>query len=264
MNHINKTSPSVAIITSTLGRASLEQSILSVQQQSYPCVHYVFVDGAEYAATAEQILRKYPDVKAMYLPCNTGKNGWDNSYINAASAYLVKEDIICYVDDDNTLAPHHVQSIVQTFQNHACDYVYSLRYLMNSAGQIISPDHVISVGELPRENVQREFVTRYQEKAFLTKIEIPEPLIDTNCYAFPRALAMHLSPVWARSYLQNDLKVFRYLREQGFKGQCTHQYSVNYLFNPRTIIGGVFDALKPKLGDELAALAVEQILVQLN
>lgn len=256
--------PTVAVITPSLARASLEQTILSVQQQSYPCTHYVFIDGKEYHAEAQKILAKYPDVQAVFLPNNTGKNGWDNSYINAASAYLIKEDIVCYLDDDNIFTPNHIQSVVETFQHFPCDYVYSLRHLMNRAGNIICQDNVISVGELPRENIQREFITRYQDKAFKTTIEIPEPLIDTNCYAFTRELALTLAPVWARSHLQNDLKVFRYLREQGFKGQCTYEYSVNYLFNPRTIIGGVFDALAPKLGETLAESALEQILLQLN
>ena len=68
------TQPSVAIITSTIGRAELEQTILSVQNQSYSCKHYVFVDGEIFWHKAKAILDKYPNVIPIYLPMNTGKN----------------------------------------------------------------------------------------------------------------------------------------------------------------------------------------------
>ncbi|MDK4683680.1 glycosyltransferase [Kingella negevensis] len=66
------TNPTVAIITATIGRAELERAIQSVAAQTHPCTHYVFVDGKQHAAAARPILERYPHVKAVYLPVNTG------------------------------------------------------------------------------------------------------------------------------------------------------------------------------------------------
>lgn len=95
----------VAVITSSIGRTHLEEAILSVQTQTYPCKHYVFVDGEIYWDEAKRILDQYPDVIATYLPMNTGADGWTNSYINAIAPFLVKEDVLCFLDDDNWYTP---------------------------------------------------------------------------------------------------------------------------------------------------------------
>lgn len=96
-------SKTVAVVTSTIGRPELALAIESVQNQTYPCKHYVFVDGNIFWDKAKSILEQFPDVIPIYLPMNTGKNRILNGAINAAAAFLVEEDIICYLDDDNQL-----------------------------------------------------------------------------------------------------------------------------------------------------------------
>ncbi len=63
----------VAVITATIGRDELERTIESIKNQSYPCKHYIFVDGEDFRYKAKTILDKYPDVIPIYLPMNTGK-----------------------------------------------------------------------------------------------------------------------------------------------------------------------------------------------
>lgn len=70
---------SVAVVTPTIGRSELERTIQSVQKQTYPCTHYVFVDGKPFFNDAKTILEKYPQVEPIYLPINTGANNWINS-----------------------------------------------------------------------------------------------------------------------------------------------------------------------------------------
>lgn len=93
----------VAVITATIGRDELERTIESIKNQSYPCKHYIFVDGEDFRYKAKTILDKYPDVIPIYLPMNTGKNQMFNSSINAIAPFLVSEDIICYLDDLESL-----------------------------------------------------------------------------------------------------------------------------------------------------------------
>lgn len=148
------TQPSVAIITSTIGRAELEQTILSVQNQSYSCKHYVFVDGEIFWHKAKAILDKYPNVIPIYLPMNTGKNLMLNSSINAIAPFLVSEDIICYLDDDNRITKNHVETIVDEL-NTGVDFVYSLRSFYLSDGTFICRDDFQSLGNWrPRGSIQ--------------------------------------------------------------------------------------------------------------
>jgi glycosyltransferase involved in cell wall biosynthesis len=49
-------------------------------------------------------------------PVKTGGDGVLNHGIVAASAYLVQEDLICWVDDDNWLEPEHVESLVEAIK----------------------------------------------------------------------------------------------------------------------------------------------------
>ena len=97
----------VAVVTSTIGRPELALAIKSVQNQTYPCKHYIFIDGNMFWDKAKSMLAQFPNVVPIYLPMNTGKNRILNGAINAAAAFLVEEDIICYLDDDNQLREDH-------------------------------------------------------------------------------------------------------------------------------------------------------------
>ncbi|QLB15731.1 hypothetical protein A6B39_09870 [Mannheimia granulomatis] len=59
MSVTQSTKPTVAVITSTVGRIELERAIFSVQNQTYPCKHYIFVDGEKYHQQAADILNKF-------------------------------------------------------------------------------------------------------------------------------------------------------------------------------------------------------------
>ena len=108
---MQKNNPSVAIVTSTIGRQELSRTIESVKNQTYPCKHYIFVDGEQFENKVREITAPYADLIITYLPMNTGANGWVNSSINTIAPYLIKEDIICYLDDDNWYEPNHIESI---------------------------------------------------------------------------------------------------------------------------------------------------------
>ena len=64
----------VAVVTSTIGRPELALAIKSVQNQTYPCKHYIFIDGNMFWDKANSILAQFPNVVPIYLPMNTGKN----------------------------------------------------------------------------------------------------------------------------------------------------------------------------------------------
>ncbi|MDO4998030.1 MAG: glycosyltransferase family A protein [Neisseria sp.] len=255
---------SVAVITASIGKPTLERTIQSVQQQSYPCRHYVFVDGEAYHAAAHAILQHHPQVQAIYLPQNTGKNGWFNSFINAAASFLVAEDIICFLDDDNHIAPNHVASIVQQFQSPT-DYVFALRNFISPTGEHICPDDIISTGAWHNQLNPYVFETQVGQHRFRTTLSDIHSFIDVNCYALPRSLAQSLANTWCIEGFGNDRNIFRELQNRQLIGRSTGQYTLNYTLDYQKIISPEFYQLfSQRFSPELAKQLIHQLLPHLN
>lgn len=235
---------SVAVITSTIGRPELERAILSVQRQTYPCKHYIFVDGEAFADKARVIVENYPHLIVTYLPMNTGANGWSNSSINAIAPFLVREDVICYLDDDNWYEPNHLETIVETMEKSNASFVYSLRNFVNKQGEFICRDDFESLGfwlhRLPEKAVTPAAILG-DDRVFIT--DTPrEPHIDTNCYGFTRELALRLANSW-NSGIHNDRSVIRTLIEWQALGQFTGKYTVNYFIELRNAFNNIYPVL---------------------
>lgn len=231
----------VAVITATIGRAELERAIISVQNQDYPCRHYVFVDGEQHHERARAILDKFPYVCAVYLPMNTGGGGWTNSSVNAIAPFLVFEDYICYLDDDNFYEPHHVSDIVATFERTDSDLVYSLRNIVNGQGDYVCRDMVESLGWKSYHNQYTNdevpFRINLTNGDNTTAITLGVKLtadrhIDTNCIAFKRDTARMIAPAW-RVNKKNDRMIFQTCKELKLTHACTNCFSVNYLVEPK-------------------------------
>ncbi|AHG86749.1 glycosyltransferase [Bibersteinia trehalosi USDA-ARS-USMARC-190] len=230
MQNMEKLTKSVAVITSTIGRAELERAIQSVQNQTYPAKHYIFVDGDKYHDKAREILVKYPEVIVTYLPMNTGAGGWTNSAINAIAPYLIKEDIFCYLDDDNWYEPNHIESCVNTLIETGAPYVYALRNLYTQKNEFICQDIVESIG-FYRNLVQYPITVPINETVNADYSKNKSFHIDTNCYAMLRDVALQVAPSWY-SGKNNDTNVFHRLVRLKLEGKCTHYFSVNYVIEP--------------------------------
>lgn len=236
---------SVAVITSTIGRPSLERAILSVKNQIYPCQHYVFVDGQQYFEQAKAILDKYPEIIVTYLPMNTGAGGWSNSGVNAIAPFLIKEDIVCYLDDDNWYEPSHTLSIVNTFSQGAFDYVYTFRNFVNQKGELICPDVFESLGEYGHQfpDMISFSIDTNKELPFSFQLSFPYKYhIDTNCYAFTRQTAI-LASRWWYSGKKNDLNVFTKLRHHKLKGKAVGEFSINYYIEFSKFFGSLYQTV---------------------
>jgi len=193
--------PSVAVVTATTGRDTLRQTIDSVRKQTYPCRHYVFVDGV--------VINQEADVEWVNLPVKTGGNGMMNGGIMAASAFLVQEDMICWLDDDNWFEPDHVEKLIAAKGNKS--FAWSLRNLVNPDGTFFDHDDSESLGQYSN-------------------------FIDCNCYLMDRTLAVQLAPLWYKTtgdLMIGDRHVYECLRSNGAEyGQSGH-YTVNYRINPK-------------------------------
>lgn len=222
---------SVAVITSTIGRPELKRAIESVKNQTYPCKHYIFVDGAQFAESAKAIIEQYDNLVVTYLPMNTGANGWVDSSINAIAPYLIKEDILCYVDDDNWYEPNHIQSIIETFEKYPdADFVYALRNFIDLNGKFICNDNFESLGIWDNKVLELyPFNLKVENNIYHLQLNpFPQYHIDTNCYAFKNHIAVQLAPTWF-SGIYNDKSVLKKIIDLQLRCACTKQYSVNYI-----------------------------------
>lgn len=236
----------VAVITSTIGRSHLERAILSVQKQTYPCKHYVFVDGEQFAKDTKQILDKYPHVIATYLPMNTGANGWTNSSINAIAPFLVKEDVICYLDDDNWYEANHVENSLKVLNETGADYVFALRNLYDAQEEFVCQDLLESIG-----NYENNLPNPYQFKVTIndktyacqTEVHKKDGHIDTNCYLIKRDLALRVSHFWY-SGQNNDTNFYTILKKVKAVGKCSKDFTVNYMMEPEKWDPGFFSTVQ--------------------
>ena len=199
--------PSIAVVTATTGRDTLWETIESVRDQTVSCTHYVFADG-EYASALTQF---FDDEKLKFyrLPVKTGGNGMMNGGIIAASAYLVQEDLICWLDDDNWIEPDHLETLLAAKEDKP--YAHSLRKLVEPDGTFFDFDDFESLG-------------------------IHSGFIDLNCYLMDRQLAVQIAPLWYRTtgeLMVGDRFVYEALRQNNLPFGETGKYTVNYRLNPK-------------------------------
>ena len=256
-------SKTVAVVTSTIGRPELALAIKSVQNQTYPCKHYVFVDGNIFWDKAKSILEQFPDVIPIYLPMNTGKNRILNGAINAAAAFLVEEDIICYLDDDNQLREDHIESLMNVIEQGA-DFAYSLRAFYDSNHQFICRDDYESLGNWkPKENVLVRFIMEDGQQIGCFINNKTKKHIDTNCYAIPREIAQKTAHAWYTPFI-GDQKFFSALNQLELKGQTSGKYTVKYTVDFDKMIGVHQWFPQLTLSDEMINLISSDILKELN
>ena len=256
-------SKTVAVVTSTIGRPELALAIESVQNQTYLCKHYVFVDGNIFWDKAKSILEQFPDVIPICLPMNTGKNGILNGAINAAAAFLVEEDIICYLDNDNQLREDHVESLVKVIEQGA-DFAYSLRAFYDLNHQFICNDDFESLGNWTKEihffsDIKINNIQQSIHLIFNTNGEH----IDTNCYAVPREIAQKVAHSWYIPYF-GDRTFFSAINALDLKGETSGKYTVKYTvdFNKMIAVRRFFPQLT--LSDEINDHTSARILKLIN
>lgn len=179
----------VGIITPTIGGPYLEQCIRSVQAQVLPNItHYIVVDGPQYASAVLKVTDAFKHgavpVVPLVLPENTGANGWNGHRIYGALPYLVNSTHVAYLDDDNTIDPHHIQNLARAVVKGGEGYwAHSLRRIIDSSGAFVCCDNCESLGGISH-----------------TICAPDDYLVDTSCYLLPRDLAIAAGPHWNSAF----------------------------------------------------------------
>ncbi|MBV6541238.1 glycosyltransferase family 2 protein [Ursidibacter maritimus] len=224
----------IAIVTATIGRNTLTRTMQSIREQTVPCRHYIIVDGNQGAEAVKEMVKAFPEVIVIYLPINTGANGVKNSMINAMAPFLVKEKIICYIDDDNWIDPKYAECFLNAFEHYPnAQYAYHLRYMVDDKGQILCEDNVESLGFWFVYQTKVEVKLKLRSGKYIhSPLDINfhhQGLIDTNCYAIRTELARQLAHTWTgNNGLDNDKGVSQYLFDNHVQGICTGKRMVYY------------------------------------
>lgn len=110
----------VSIITVVYnGVKTIEQTILSVLEQSYKNIEYIIIDGLSTDGTQE-IVRKYQDSIAYFV------SEKDNGLYDAMNKGIQKAtgEIVGIINSDDWYAKDAIESIVNYFERYEADLVY--------------------------------------------------------------------------------------------------------------------------------------------
>jgi glycosyltransferase involved in cell wall biosynthesis len=105
--------PLVSIVTPSLNKGHyIEETILSVQNQTYPKIEHIVIDGGSTDGTLD-ILRKYNDRITWISEPDHGQSDAINKGWRMANG-----EIIAYLNADDTYMPMAVQTAVQFFKDN--------------------------------------------------------------------------------------------------------------------------------------------------
>lgn len=209
--------PLVSVITAHGGSPLLARCIASVRDQGYgPIQHLVVADGPATWAHARAVIDAVPGARVdlVLLPYSIGKERWNGHRIYAAGTFIAEGEFMLFLDDDNALAPSHVQDCLATCRR-GNDWAYALRNIVDADHAFVCRDDCESLGKWP------------------SVMHAEDLLIDVNCYFLPKMLAVRIAPAWYRKFREPGKpeidRVLAYaLRQIAPNYDCTYRYTVNY------------------------------------
>lgn len=214
----------VAVVTPTIGGATLKKCLMSVQNQTYENItHYIFHDGEEYFDQIKKYITNVPKrtIKTIQLEENVGK-GWYGHRVYAACSFLVNADAICYLDEDNWFEPNHISSLVKAIQDK--QWAYSLRKIYDKEENYICEDNCESLGKWP---------VYFDRNVFH---------IDTSSFMVRQDVAVKIGHAWYGQW-GADRQFFYNLKQHFPFFNCSGEYSLCYRLdgNPNSVNSEFFD-----------------------
>lgn len=223
-----------AVVTSTIGRPCLKQAIESVYNQTRQARHYIFIDGPKYEQAAKDVINQCemrPDTVIISLPNNTGANMYTCSHINAMAPYIVSEDMVMFLDDDNWFENNHVETVIDMVERHNLDWGASLRNIVDNEGVFVTRDESESLALLNNHCGMHH--------------------VDTSCMAVRRDVGQKMASHWIIQKWM-DRTAFQYLISAKLKGGCTGKFTCNYRISDDGL-GNMAPETFKKLGEAMIA-----------
>jgi len=155
--------PLVSIITPSFNQAQyLEETILSVLNQSYKNLEYIIIDGASTDGSVE-IIKKYENKVVAWI---SEKDQGQTDAINKGFA-LAKGEIIGWLNSDDTFLPDMIEEAVQFFEDHPeMGLVYGAANYIAGSGKVIGK---FPAAQTSLEKLKQGYVHIPQQAALFRK-----------------------------------------------------------------------------------------------
>lgn len=150
----------VSIVTPSYNQAKfIEQTILSVLNQTYPNIEYLIIDGGSDDGTVE-ILKKYQQrITAWVSEKDNGQTDAINKGFSMATG-----DVYAWLNSDDTLEPHAVSRIVDYFSNNPdVGLVYGDANFIDADGKVIGK---FNAAQTDQKRLREGYVHIPQQAAF--------------------------------------------------------------------------------------------------
>jgi len=200
---------SVAVITPSIGADTLRKCAESVAKQTHPnIIHHIFVDGKQNLDKIQKIMSEFDSTKYRLniLDENIGK-GWYGHRVYASCSFLVNQDTIAYLDEDNWFEPNHIESLIESIAS--CDWAYSLRKIFDKDENYFCDDNCESLGKWP---------VYFNEGAYH---------IDTSSFLVKRQVAIAIGHFWYGQW-GADRQFFNALKTYFNNYNCNNQHTLCY------------------------------------
>lgn len=134
---INQKQPLVSVVTPSFNKGSyIEETILSIQNQGYPNIEHIIIDGGSTDETLA-ILKKYEGRISWISEPDRGQSDAINKGWKKA-----RGEIIAYLNADDTYPPDVVETAVNYLNEHPeIDLVYGDGILTDEKGNMLSTYH---------------------------------------------------------------------------------------------------------------------------
>lgn len=170
---------SAVVIIPTTGANTLADAISSVLNQTHKNIEcLVVIDGPQFEAAARAITAKFPMVKILQLPYNTGANGFYGHRIYAATSFILNHDYWIALDQDNYFKSNHVSSQINNCELNNLDWSYSLRSIYDKNNNYLIDDNCESLGKWP------------------IYLSDKHHLVDTSSYCIKREVITRIGGAW--------------------------------------------------------------------
>jgi hypothetical protein len=202
----------ITIITPTIGRASLDILIDTVDRQSVAGVttHLLLWDDVRDPAARAPESYEGADRHSIVFPAGFGFNGKaPGSPLRAVGLLAARTPWVTFADDDVWWHEQHVEALGAALPGN--QWASTLRTIWAADGQRLGVDRFESVGDDPTRSVAYE-------------------MLDNNCMIFARPLAVAATGLYRETVNYNDDRLmYAYLKKYAGRRGRTNRATVNQI-----------------------------------
>jgi len=113
-------------------KKDLRYILYELRKQTYSNIEIIVVDNASTDGSQEMVEKKFPEVKLINIPKNTGIEGWNWGFVNAKGKYIV------VLDDDSYPEKDAIEKMVDVFKSHPSVGVVAFKIIHPSTGYVFT------------------------------------------------------------------------------------------------------------------------------